>query len=275
MKKRILVLILLILAVLLYACSKQDFSIVSSAYTYSDAKRYTAGGGKVTGDVEKIDISWIDGKVEIAYHDGDDIVISENEDNLETDKQLHWLVDGDTLYVKYAASGFKTMKNLNKALSVKLPKGIKLDDVVMNTVSSNVQMRELAVKKINIETVSGDVEGMLTQADDVRIHTVSGSVSMTAKQVEAVTVSTVSGKAAFRFETAAKKMNFDSVSGDVTIYLPEDAGFYAKMDSVSGDVGGNLPMERKNEETYTSGDESCRININTVSGDAKLQKIEK
>jgi len=36
-----------------------------------------------------------------------------------------------------------------------------------------------------------------------------------------------------------------------------------------------LPMERKNEETYTSGDESCRININAVSGDAKLQKIEK
>lgn len=277
MKKRTIVLILVILAVVLFAWSRNDFrfSGISSSYVYADAERYTAGGGKITDTVEKIDLSWIDGEVDVAYHDGDGIVISEKAGNLDEDKQLHWLVEDDTLYIKYAASGARMDRNLNKALSVKLPKEIKLDNVIMNVVSSDVQVHELSAEKISIHTVSGDAEGLFTQADEVSVNTVSGTVSMSAKQVDAVAVSTVSGNAAFRFETAPKKVSIDSVSGDATLYLPENVGFYAEMDSVSGKVSGSLPMEQKEKKTYVSGDEACRIDISSVSGDVKLDKLTK
>lgn len=275
MKKAIIV-ILVILAVVLFIGSKNDFEFggITSSYVYSNADRYTAGGGKINADVAKIDLSWIDGKAEFVHHDGDNILISEKAEKLDTDKQLHWLVDGDTLYIKYAASGFKTGKNMNKTLTVSLPKDIALDKLIMNVVSTDVKVQELATEHISIQTVSGDVEGSIKQVEEAAINTVSGSVSMAVGEAESVSVSTVSGNAAFRFESAPKKITADSVSGNVIIYLPEDAGFYAKMDSVSGDVSGDLPMEMKDKETYVSGDESCRISINTVSGDAKLEKMQ-
>lgn len=273
MKKAIIV-ILVILAVVLFIGNKNDFEFggITSSYVYSEAERYTAGDGKINADVTKIDLSWIDGKAEFVYHDGDDIILSEKTEKLDTNKQVHWLVDGDTLYIKYAASGFKTGKNMNKALTVSLPKELALDKLIMNVVSTDVQVHELAAEHISIQTVSGDVEGAIKWAEEATINTVSGSVSMAAKEAETVSVSTVSGNAAFRFEAAPKKITADSVSGNVVIYLPENTGFYAKMDSVSGHVSGDLPMVMKDKETYVSGDESCRISINTVSGDAKLEK---
>lgn len=275
--KKVIIAILVVLALVLFIGSRNDFNFggITSSYVYSDAERYTAGGGKINENVEKIDLSWIDGKVEFAHHDGDGIVISEAAGKLETDQMLHWLVDGDTLYIKYAASGFKTGKNLNKALSVSLPKDIEITDVTLNVVSSDVRLDELTAERISIQTVSGDLEGAFKQADKLTVNTVSGTVSAAAEQVEDVSVSTVSGNAAFRFETAPKKIDIDSVSGNATIYLPENAGFHAQMDSVSGDVSGSLPMELKDKETYVSGDEACSIRINTVSGDVKMEKLEK
>lgn len=273
--KKVIIAILVILAVVLFAGSKNDFSFngSGSSYVYSDAERYTAGGGKITENVKKIDLSWIDGRVDVAYHDGDGVVLSETAGNLKNDQMLHWLVDGETLYIKYAASGFKTGKNLNKALTVSLPKGIDLDHVTMNVVSSDVRVTDLSAQTVSIQTVSGDLEGVFKQNSKLTVSTVSGSVSAAVENVEDVSVSTVSGNAAFRFEMAPKKIDIDSVSGNATIYLPEDTGFHAQMDSVSGDVSGSLPMEVKDKETYVSGDEACSIRINTVSGDVKMEKL--
>lgn len=276
MKKKTMILLLVILAVVLFACSKRDFNGISSAYTYSDHERYSAGSGQIADTVKKIDISWIDGKVNFEYHDGKDIMISETAAaTLDATTTMHWLVDGDTLYVKYAASGFKTGKNLKKVLSVRLPDGIELENVTMNVVSTVVQMGELDAERINIQTVSGNAEGSFKQTDEVMIHTVSGDVSISAEQVKRVSVSTVSGNAACRFVTMPETISIDSVSGNATLYLPEDAGFHAQMDSVSGKVSGGMPMEQKGKGNYGSGDESCKITVETVSGNLKIEKLNK
>ena len=59
----------------------------------------------------------------------------------------------------------------------------------------------------------------------------------------------------------------------VIIFLPEDTGFKAEMDSVSGSVRGYFAMERKGEDEYVYGDGRCEIDVNPVSGDLMLEKL--
>ena len=63
-----------------------------------------------------------------------------------------------------------------------------------------------------------------------------------------------------------------SVSGNVRISMPENAGFTADVDSVSGDISGTYPMQMNAKNRYIGGDGSCRISVNTVSGDIQLDK---
>ena len=110
---------LLTLLLLLTALCLLLTSCVSVGYVYTDAKKYTAGGTRIDGRVEDIDINWIDGAVNVARHDGNGIILKETSGKkLSQDEELHWYLDGKELKVQYAASGFRRMSGLQKELTV-------------------------------------------------------------------------------------------------------------------------------------------------------------
>ena len=247
MKKTIAMLLVIALGLLLAACSV-------SGYTYPDSRRYTAGGATVTGRVEKLDVSWIAGEVNIGYHKGESVVFSEQSArSLKEEQELRWWLDGDTLCIKYAQSGFRSSANLNKELTVLLPEGMKLSNMDINMVSADLLAENV-------------------QTDLLRINTVSGSVNLTAERADRVEVNSVSGDQLLRFERAPQRLDADAVSGDVTLLLPENAGFTAELNTVSGRVSGSMPMQ-KNGDRYTHGDGASRIHVHTVSGDLQMDAI--
>jgi len=266
MKKTTLIVLLLILCGLLCCCSV-------NAYTYPDGNRYTAGGAAVTGRVEKLDVSWIDGSVTIAYHDGSDVRLSESSArHLDKKDELRWWLNGGTLYVKYAESGFHLSTNLNKELTVLLPRDMQLDTLAINAVSANVRA-EAAVERFTLNTVSGNVVADASRMESVKADAVSGNVTLEAVCAEHVTVNTVSGDVTLRCARAPRTVTADAVSGNVTIALPEDAGCTADMHTVSGRIRGSLDLTR-NGDRYTCGDGYCRIDVETVSGDVCLDALK-
>ncbi|MBQ2698210.1 MAG: DUF4097 family beta strand repeat protein [Clostridia bacterium] len=152
-----------------------------------------------------------------------------------------------------AQSGFRSSANLNKELTVLLPEGMKLSDMDVNMVSADLRAENV-------------------QTDLLRINTVSGSVNLTAERADRVEVNSVSGDQRLRFERAPQRLDADAVSGDVTLLLPENAGFTAELDTVSGRVSGSMPMQ-KNGDRYTHGDGASRIHVHTVSGDLQMDAI--
>lgn len=225
-------------------------------YNYANGRDYTAGNARISEKVEEIEINWVSGKVNIMRHDGDDVILTEEADRTLTEKQqMHWLLDGKTLRVQYIASGARSTTNMNKALTVMLPNDLSLDDMRINAVSASVELEAL-------------------QADKLRINTVSGQVDAECKRVNEMEANTVSGTLFLAFVRAPEKITAGSVSGDVNIALPEDSGFRAELDSVSGDVKSGLSMERKDKDLYVYGDESCRIDVNTVSGDLSIDELK-
>ena len=248
MKKTALVLLMAV-CLLLVACS-------TGSYTYQNGEAYPAGGSAVTGQVEEIEINWVDGKVCVAYHDSEGVSLSERSDRkLSKDQQLHWYLDGKKLIVQYAAAGLRNVPSLDKELTVTLPKALCLAEMKINVVSSVV-----------------DAEGV--EAESMEINTVSGKVMVTNAHVRKVEMASVSGNLDITLKNTPDKIIADSVSGSVRIGMPDGAGFVAEIDSVSGSVTGSFPMIGKNKNQYVCGDESCRISVNTVSGNVRLEEIK-
>lgn len=288
MKKTALLLMMMALCLLLSSCT-------SLGYVYPDGDQYTAGGEHITGRVEDLDINWLDGSVMIGCHDGDGIILREEADqSLSSDMELHWRLDGRKLVVKYAASGFRALPSRNKQLTVLLPENLQLDDVRITVASAQVEADGLNADEIHIqsasgqvalrqrgradeirvETASGGVAVAVENADRLKITTASGQVVVDALRLEEVKAATASGQVILQFAGQPDKIEADSVSGNVTIRLPEKVGFTAEVSSVSGRVGGNMETRRRGDDTYVHGSGAVDVEVDTVSGNVFFEVNE-
>ena len=66
----------------------------------------------------------------------------------------------------------------------------------------------------------------------------------------------------------------DSMSGDLTLTLPEDAGFTVSLDAMSSDFSSDFPTVKKNK-SYVCGDGHCKIEVSAMSGDVAILKSVK
>lgn len=251
MKKPVRILLIIVLCLVLIAISVPGgFSF--NDYNYDNASRYTAGGCEIDRRVKNIDVSWISGKVNMEQHSGDEIILSETASRkLKEAEELHWLLDGDTLYVKYARSGNHYSSRLDKELTLLLPEDLLLDDVAITAVSAQI---------------SAD----LPAAGDVSLQSVSGTADVTFRQTENVRINTVSGDLLLCFATAPESIDADAVSAGMTVLLPESTGFTAELNSVSGRIGGELLEGAADVKAYTRGNGECSIRMDSVSGEMRL-----
>lgn len=283
MKKTAVILLVIALLAALTGCS-------ALGCVYSNASRYTAGDARISDRVEELEINWVDGSVRVEYYNGDTIRLSETaKRELSRERQLHWLVDDGKLIVQYAASATNIAFSLDKELTVQLPKSLELDAAKISVASSGVEADGLnagritiqsasgrialrqsgEADEIKIETASGAVAVAVEDTDELRLNTVSGEVVVDALRAEEVKLNTVSGRATLQFAEAPDTIDANSTSGNVTLRLPKDEGFTAKVDSLSGRVSGD--GVEKGKDRYVYGDQECRITVDTISGNVSLQ----
>ena len=126
---------------------------------FANADKYTVGDTEITSTVENLDIDWTSGKVNIEYHAGSGVSVSEvaNRDTSE-DEKLRWWLDGTTLRIKYAKPQLTFFNNLKKTLTVSLPEGITLKNVDIDTTSADVTVPSMTADEIKFDTTSGDVK---------------------------------------------------------------------------------------------------------------------
>ncbi|MBR3905232.1 MAG: DUF4097 family beta strand repeat protein [Clostridia bacterium] len=256
MKKLFRILIVIALCLVLVAIYLPGaFSFIG--YHYDDAGRYSSGDCTIDKKVKNIDIDWIAGQVNIALHDSDDIILTETANRKMKDaEKVHWLLDDNTLYVKYGRSGRINFSNLNKELTLLLPESMNLDEVQVSSVSAHV----------NAE---------LAESDCVDIHSVSGTAKVTLHRAETVKTDTVSGDMLLCFAKEPDSIKANSVSGSVTVQLPKGTGFTADMDSVSGRISGDMLGNTDDSKNYTRGNGDCDIQMNSVSGDLTLDEYNR
>ena len=130
-KSRILVVALIVVLLCLAGGSYSIFggkvSIGLGLAAFANTDKYTIGDTEITSAVENLDIDWTSGKVNIEYHAGSGVSVSEVANRATSeDEKLRWWLDGTTLRIKYSKPQLTIFNNLKKTLTVSLPEGIVL-----------------------------------------------------------------------------------------------------------------------------------------------------
>ena len=277
---------------------------------YANADKYTAGPAEVTGEVKNLEVNWTSGKVTVAYHAGNTVLLEESaKRDLSENEKMRWWLDGDTLRVQFAASG--THWNMpEKALTITLPEGTAFEKASIQTTSADVEIPALKAEKLelgstsgsisasaeakdaSLGSTSGDVKVVFTgDTDSIKAGSTSGSIGIEAGTVKKIEAGSTSGgigiTAAECEETKAgstsgniyvtlgklEKLSASATSGSVTAKLPAEPGFTLNADMTSGSFSSELALTKDGKQ-YVCGDGSGKVSIGTTSGNIRIEPYE-
>ena len=244
----------------LVACGVLVFGkTVHIGLSYADAAQYTAGGTTLNADIKNLDINWIDGSVNIAYHAQDTVEIAETAPKaIPEDGALRWWLDGDTLRIQYAKPGFFSLRSLEKALTVTLPEGIELGSVAIDATSADVNVPDLRSDDVQIDLTSGNLALRQSgKAARVALSSTSGDLQAALEDAKRVNVSATSGTIVLEQTGAADSIRLSGTSTDIRATLASAGDVSVSTTSGTIDVaGGDV---RKVSVESTSGDIGVRL----------------
>jgi len=265
---------------------------------YENASEYTQGEADISSEVKNLDINWTSGKIEIAYHNNNTVLLRETANkSISSDMEMRWWLDGDTLRVQYSQSGAGFFnfgfQNLQKELTVTLPEGISLEDVSIRATSADVEIPSLKAEAVKMASTSGDINasadapvieveatsgniGCKTgeSADEVSVVTTSGGISLEAGDAGSAKVRSTSGNVYVK-GGSVKSMQAGSTSGNVKFELQESGD--TEISSTSGDIEVRIGALNSLKVHATSGDVTAYLpeqpgftaDIHTTSGDVR------
>lgn len=136
-------------------------------------------------------------------------------------------------------------------------------DTEARSVSGDVTLTDVVAKVVEAQTVSGNVELTRVNADEVAAETVSGDVDFSGE--------------------IHKGGDYDmkTLSGDVIMRIPRNAGAEISGATFSGDFQTSFPITTKATSRYTRrqridgtiGDGSAKIRVESFSGDVELREL--
>ena len=244
---------------------------IDGSYTiaYGNADQYSVGAGSIpTEGISRVEIYWQAGTVTVAQGEGEAIAFTESETE-EEKYELRYLVEGDQLTIRFAKDGiYRSLPS--KDLTLTLPGA--LGDLAVDTVSASVEIPALPIQGISLDTVSGNC----TVAGDPTVlewESVSGELTFTGSAME-IQGDSVSGSAAFHLTETPSRFTCDTVSGDVSLTIPGERSFEAKLNTTSGDLRCDLPTQTvgKNTLSYEANGDAAAFTVDTVSGDFTISQ---
>lgn len=241
-------------------------------YTYSKAEKYTSGDAEITKPVKNLDIDWVNGKVNIAYHRGSSIEISEKSNKpISKDLQMRWYLDGDTLRIRFAKAGFLLNGNQPKDLTVTLPEGTAFGDVDISATSATLSIPDLQAEFLKLDVTSGEIFAA-AKAKEITCSAASGKIDLMMEDTEIIKAHAASGTIILGAD-ASDKMDVSTTSGSIRITMKKAGTVHA--DSTSGDIYAELGDVKKAKIESTSGDVQVKaasletLKIDTTSGNVK------
>ncbi len=277
-RSRLLLIVLLVIVILLGASSRQFFGGITG-FGYASADKYTIGDTEITSPVENLEIEWISGRVNIEYHDGSGVSVSEVAGRTTSeDEKLRWWLDGATLRIRFARPQLSVFNNLQKTLTVSLPRGVFLKTADINTTSADISAPSMLADEIKFDTISGDVNAVIT-AKKLSASSTSGDLDVRQyTDIKTASLSSTSGSVSFTVDSA-DTISVESTSGDISVTVSGTVG-NLNLDSTSGSIKPDIAGAEKAKFSSTSGDITATLasftdlNADTTSGDVSLKLPE-
>lgn len=228
-------------------------------------------------EVQELEIEWVAGDILIQPTDTDQITVKE--DGVSDEKYAMVLhQSGNTLKIQFCedtAFGFGIRFNtpdITKDLTILVPKDWQLDSLEIDCASATVEVNDMTIREVDFDGASGTCEFENCTVEEMDIATASGDVKFVGS-LGMLDCDAASASVYAVLSNTPRRMDMDSMSGDLEIILPEDAGFTLALTAMSSDFTSDFETTMKNGN-YVCGDGSCRINVDALSGDVIIRKSE-
>ena len=186
------------------------------------------------------------------------------------------------VYTKTVSGNIK-LNNIKENVEVKTTSGDVIianvqGDLAWSSTSGGLDLANL-VGDLDLHTTSGEVSGQEINGD-IKASSVSGDLVFLDSQGGLSYLHTTSGKIRAELKVIDKDasgMSLSTTSGDITLYLPEDASFDLDISTVSGEINTGFKVlidsvsKRKLQGEVGTG--GITIKLKTVSGDISLRKL--
>lgn len=145
-----------------------------------------------------------------------------------------------------------------------------------STMSGKYTVNSIDCRKVELESISGTVALNDVSCDNIYAKNISGSVDIAMKNGNA-DIETTSGTIKAKFIDGFDTIKAKSISGEVTLNIPENSQFKADIKTISGSINCNdfpikVDLRKENVLKGTAGNGDSQININTASGGVKIKK---
>lgn len=142
---------------------------------------------------------------------------------------------------------------------IALPDGLQAGEVRLSSTSGDIELGQgLICQGLEITNVSGDVEGKAAKCDRLTFRGTSGDLDLELTALPEV-------------------LDARTVSGDLTVALPENGGFALAYHQVSGELTTDFDLtttlSRHDGVATYKGAESPIYQFTTVSGDIRIEQV--
>ena len=206
-------------------------------FTYDHPERYQVGDAELEQPVKEIDVNWVSGNIDIVYADIPGVRIHEQTvcplaDSL---RMRYYVDDEGCLDIQFCQSGIKynvqktsTLEDVEKNLTIEVPRGTVLEGIELDGVSTHVRIDSVRSRKLDVAGVWFDVTA--------------------------------------QYPELPEEIDIDGVDGNLTLMVPSSAGMTIEMNGVNKhlNVTSERPTRKEGGKTVI-GDGSCRIDIDGVS----------
>ncbi len=154
-----------------------------------------------------------------------------------------------------------------------------MGDVGVETTSGAIKITQVEGDSIIVDTISGKIT-MEEITGIIEVHSVSGRIKIADSGGAVKSVHTISGSIWVELKEIAESppdMALTSVSGDVTLLLPENISAEIDARTTSGRISSKFKVMvegeiEKRRFRGTIGEGGIRITLKTTSGDISLEK---
>ena len=146
-----------------------------------------------------------------------------------------------------------------------------VSELRVRTISGAVNVTSMDdAGRVDVDSTSGAVGLKLGQVDVLDAVTISGGLDVSAGHIRQMDAGTTSGDVLLMLVEGCDACTIRTISGDIALMLPEDAGLTLSFGTVSGQMNSEIAL-RSRDGVQIAGDGAQQFDIHTTSGGLTLR----
>ena len=225
--------------------------------------------------VRNLEIDWVSGSIRVEPADVKTVTFSESEPR-DGRYQLRWELKEHTLKISFCDDSltdwhhFSINANLEKDLTVLVPRDFALESLEVDSASATLEVKDLTIRDVEVDSASGACQFDGCTLEQLDVDTASGDIRFQGR-LDVLDCEGASASIYAALDNVPSRISVDTMSGDLDLTLPENAGYTLKLDAMSSAFRSDFDTTLKNGQ-HISGDGSCRIDVSAMSGDVTIRK---